>query len=154
MGDITFISGSPIGFGVVSPGGADYASPNLGIRNDGNYDATSISNGGNGDVQVTAFDLFDETAPFDCTPSLPASNFDASDDSVDACTPINGIALVNTLATDITDVNLPRGDGTGGNNIGFVSFCLETVPIGLQSAVYTARTGHPDNAPPWTIGLE
>ncbi|MBS3098933.1 hypothetical protein J4462_01850 [Candidatus Pacearchaeota archaeon] len=155
LSDITFISGSPIGFGVVSPGGTDYASLDLEIRNDGNYDATPISDGGNGDVQVTAFDLCDETAPFDCTPSLPASNFDASDDSVNPCDIGDGTALADTITTDITDVNLPRGDGTGGNNIGFVSFCLETVPA-LQSDIYSAKASHPDNnqGGPWTIGLE
>ncbi|MFH1425270.1 MAG: hypothetical protein ABIG28_00885, partial [archaeon] len=139
--DIVFTGGTPINFPTVSPGGSNYESlVDLTMRNDANYDATAVADGGDGDVMVTAFDLVGVTIPAD---TIPAVNFDASDGSSDPCA---GATTLGAAQQQVTDVILTKGDGTG---TGSIAFCLTSVPGAINSQVYQAIGGNQ-----WVIELE
>jgi hypothetical protein len=140
-----------INFPVVVEGGVNYnAIADTVLTNLGNFDADGLG-GGDGPVTITAVDLFGETPPYPQV--LSASQFDASDELADPC--LAGTTL-GVASQPVTDIDLPRGDGTGGNNEGSIDFCLTLVPIGTGSNLYTARLGHPDTVNslgPWTIDI-
>jgi hypothetical protein len=138
--------GSPIAFGVVTSPDSDVNNiADLEITNLGNYDTTG---GGLGDgyVQVQGYDLRGDTITSE---AIGAVNFEANDgDGSLNCLPglptSTQLGPLNGDILNIDSLDLPKGDGTGGNNIGDMETCLRSVPGSLSSQVFSARNNHPE----------
>lgn len=113
------------------------------ITNLGNFD--TIGDGsGDGYILVTGTDL---TGP---SPGvIPAANIRSADagDVGTVCT-AGGSALIDTVATGISDAILPRG--AGGSNTGDLTYCITLVPAAIISQDYTANVA---GANQWTVGI-
>ena len=123
--DIT-LSGTPINFGIISPGTQTNAPP-ITITNNGNYDGT---------LKITAYDL---SGP----QQLPAASFYGAESNVAEICGVNGNQLQDSTLIEITTTNLPRGPV--GSNSEDIIICLDAPGV-LASGSYTA-TG----ADMWTI---
>jgi hypothetical protein len=135
--DISLTSGTPINFGSVAPGQAN-VQPTSGaveVRNNGNYDANTIS--------ITGNDLEDDTE----SDIIPATSFTSSGtNEADVC---GAGTSLSTSAVTIPSSDLPRG-AIGSNLESDLKFCLQ-VPGILATASYSTTEGVDTTA--WTIGI-
>jgi hypothetical protein len=143
--DISLVgAGTPISYGTVSSPDSDIPSvADLEITNNGNYDTTG-GGAGDGFVQIEAFDLHGDTITAEV---IQSENFEAGEGDGTGCVPGDPPATTLGLdgsTTNIGNLALPRGDGTGGNNIGNMESCLRTVPGFLSSQSFSARDDHPE----------
>jgi DNA-directed RNA polymerase specialized sigma24 family protein len=128
---------------VVRGGGNIPSSLDTTVTNLGNFDTTT-----DGFVKITATDLVGAATPSEI---IEAFRFNAADTSLDSC--IAGTTL-DIVETDIPSVVLSRGDGTGGNNVGAIDFCLTSVPDSnaISPQFYSASDSNvPPN--PWSISI-
>jgi len=138
---------------VISPSSLTFPSVAIGATNQtSNNDPTVVNNTGNynvtnGNVRVSAIDLYGQTA---ASERIYAGNF-SSHVITGSNAECAGTYLVNGTATGVSIANITRGNHSANNGVigqEELYYCLTRVPSDISSQTYSTST-----AGSWTISI-